>query len=111
MSAPAQLASSEVAEFVGDHRCETQSHTPVNRSCPHGVDQSATPIEISWSSKRNAQRRDLLINLQQVLPEFFGTFNQIIDFVPAEEQAKKLARERYKFLRTQGWQLSTENAA
>ena len=71
----------------------------------------ATPIEISWSSKRNAQRRDLLINLQQVLPEFFGTFNQIIDFVPAEEQAKKLARERYKFLRTQGWQLSTENAA
>ena len=29
----------------------------------------ATPIEISWTGKRNAQSRDLLINLQPQLPE------------------------------------------
>ncbi|AFI86398.1 DNA polymerase III subunit chi [Aggregatibacter actinomycetemcomitans] len=70
----------------------------------------ATPIEISWTGKRNAQSRDLLINLQPQLPEFINSFNQIIDFVPAEEQQKALARERYKQLRQLGWELSTEHA-
>ena len=68
----------------------------------------ATPIEISWKGKRNAQRRDLLISLQQELPDFINSFNQIIDFVPADEDQKALARERYKQLRQLGWQLSTE---
>ncbi|QEH45271.1 DNA polymerase III subunit chi [Aggregatibacter actinomycetemcomitans] len=70
----------------------------------------ATPIEISWTGKRNAQSRDLLINLQPQLPEFINSFNQIIDFVLAEEQQKALARERYKQLRQLGWELSTEQA-
>ncbi|MBN6077230.1 DNA polymerase III subunit chi [Aggregatibacter actinomycetemcomitans] len=70
----------------------------------------ATPIEISWTGKRNAQSRDLLINLRPQLPEFINSFNQIIDFVPAEEQQKALARERYKQLRQLGWELSTERA-
>ncbi|TYA89284.1 DNA polymerase III subunit chi [Aggregatibacter actinomycetemcomitans] len=70
----------------------------------------ATPIEISWTGKRNAQSRDLLINLQPQLPEFINSFNQIIDFVPAEEQQKALARERYKQLRQLGWELSTAQA-
>ena len=70
----------------------------------------ATPIEISWTGKRNAQSRDLLINLQPQLPEFINSFTQIIDFVPAEEQQKALARERYKQLRQLGWELSTEQA-
>ncbi|WP_109077703.1 DNA polymerase III subunit chi [Aggregatibacter kilianii] len=70
----------------------------------------ATPIEISWTGKRNAQSRDLLINLQPQLPEFINSFNQIIDFVPAEEAQKASARERYKQLRQLGWALSTEQA-
>ena len=70
----------------------------------------ATPIEISWVGKRNAQRRDLLINLQQNVPEFVQSFNQIIDFVPADEIRKAQARERYKQLRQLGWSLSTEQA-
>ena len=70
----------------------------------------ATPIEISWVGKRNAQRRDLLINLQQNVPEFVQSFNQIIDFVPADETRKVQARERYKQLRQLGWDLATEQA-
>ncbi|GJH42796.1 DNA polymerase III subunit chi [Pasteurella canis] len=68
----------------------------------------ATPIEISWKGKRNAQRRDLLINLQVAVPDYIGSFNQLIDFVPVEEHLKVLARERYKQLRQLGWTLSTE---
>lgn len=68
----------------------------------------ATPIEISWKGKRNAQRRDLLISLQTEIPDFINSFNQVIDFVPVDETQKKLARERYKQYRQLGWQLSTE---
>ena len=74
------------------------------------VTNYATPIEISWVGKRNAQRRELLINLQQNVPEFVQSFNQIIDFVPADETRKVQARERYKQLRQLGWELSTEQA-
>lgn len=72
------------------------------------ITQYATPIEISWRGKRNAQRRDLLINLQSDIPDFAQSFNQVIDFVPADETLKAQARERYKIYRQLGWQLSTE---
>ncbi|MBF0751619.1 MULTISPECIES: DNA polymerase III subunit chi [unclassified Pasteurella] len=84
-----------------------------NEFVPHNLSGEATqyptPIEISWRGKRNAQRRDLLINLQKDVPEFSHSFTQLIDFVPVEETPKAQARERYKQLRMQGWQLSTEN--
>ncbi|QLB12721.1 DNA polymerase III chi subunit [Bisgaardia hudsonensis] len=70
----------------------------------------ATPIEISWVGKRNAQSRDLLINLQSQIPDFAVSFKQVIDFVPIDETEKAQARERYKQYRQLGWQLSTEKA-
>ncbi|MFY1027220.1 DNA polymerase III subunit chi [Actinobacillus seminis] len=74
------------------------------------ITQFATPIEISWQGKRNAQRRDLLINLQTNVPDFVAGFNQVIDFVPRDETEKAQARERYKQYRQLGWQLNTEKA-
>ncbi|MGF7432231.1 DNA polymerase III subunit chi [Pasteurella bettyae] len=74
------------------------------------ITQFATPIEISWKGKRNAQRRDLLISLQREIPDFIASFNQVIDFVPTDEAEKAQARERYKQYRQMGWQLATENA-
>ncbi|TDQ57932.1 DNA polymerase III chi subunit [Mesocricetibacter intestinalis] len=74
------------------------------------VTQYATPIEISWPGRRNAQRRDLLINLQQQLPDFIASFTQVIDFVPADEEGKAQARERYKLYRQLGFEMITEKA-
>lgn len=71
----------------------------------------ATPIEISWIGKRNSQRRDLLISLQSAVPDFANSFNQVIDFVPAEEQAKIQARERYKQYRQLGFELTTQQVS
>lgn len=71
------------------------------------VTQYATPIEVSWKGKRNAQRRDVLISLQNELPDFINSFSQVIDFVPVEETEKAQARERYKQYRQLGWQLET----
>lgn len=82
---------------------------------PHNLSGEATqyptPIEISWKGKRNAQRRDLLITLQNDIPDYVASFNQIIEFVPADETAKAIARERYKQYRQMGWHLSTEQTA
>lgn len=81
---------------------------------PHNLSGEPTtyapPIEISWKGKRNAQRRDLIINLQNDVPDYVSSFSQFIDFVQVDEAAKVLARERYKQLRQLGWQLSTEPA-
>ncbi|MDG2949285.1 DNA polymerase III subunit chi [Bisgaard Taxon 10/6] len=74
------------------------------------VTHFATPIEISWIGKRNAQRRDLLISLQNNVPDFARTFNHVIDFVPAEEAQKVQARERYKIYRRLGFAMATEKA-
>ncbi|PVX32989.1 DNA polymerase III chi subunit [Pasteurella langaaensis DSM 22999] len=70
----------------------------------------ATPIEISWIDKRNAQRRDVLISLQNNVPDFAQSFNQVIDFVPTEEEQKAIARERYKIYRQLGFEMSMEKA-
>lgn len=72
------------------------------------ISHYTTPIEICWKEKRNVQRRDVLISLQQSFPEFAQMFNQIIDFVPVEEAKKSLARERYKQYRQLGFELLTE---
>lgn len=85
---------------------EPDSFVPHNLSGE--VTQYATPIEISWKGKRNAQRRDLLISLQQAIPEYVTSFTQVIEFVPIQETEKAQARERYKQYRQMGWQLSTE---
>ncbi|WP_118816112.1 DNA polymerase III subunit chi [Haemophilus haemolyticus] len=86
-----------------------------NEFVPHNLSGEATqyptPIEISWLGKRNLQRRDVLINLQQEIPDFSHSFTQIIDFVPKDDALKTQARERYKQLRALGWVLSTENIA
>ncbi|EAS75955.1 DNA polymerase III subunit chi [Vibrio alginolyticus 12G01] len=38
---------------------------------------------------------------------FANKFAQVVDFVPCEEKAKQLARERYKIYRQAGYQLQT----
>lgn len=79
---------------------------------PHNLSGEAgaymTPVEICWPEKRNSQRRDVLISLLNQVPDFALLFPQVIEFVPADEQLKILARERYKYYRQLGWQLSTE---
>ncbi|EXI63244.1 DNA polymerase III subunit chi [Mannheimia granulomatis] len=87
---------------------EPDSFVPHNLSGE--ITTYATPVEISWKGKRNAQHRDLLISLQRQIPDFVASFNQVIDFVPSDEAEKAIARERYKQYRQMGWQLATENA-
>ena len=64
------------------------------------------PVEISWQIPAQFNR-PVLINLALNMPEFHQRFGQIYDFVPAQEQLKQQARDRYKHYRAAGHQLDT----
>ncbi|MEI6897253.1 MAG: DNA polymerase III subunit chi [Psychromonas sp.] len=66
-----------------------------------------TPVEISWMPPTHP--RFVLINLSLQLPDFSSNFQQIIDFVPHDEQLKNAARVRYSSYKKLGHTLSTEN--
>ncbi|WP_114765901.1 DNA polymerase III subunit chi [Vibrio rhodolitus] len=67
----------------------------------------ATNIEIGHQRVRPSWNRQLVINLAENETTFANKFAQVVDFVPCEEKAKQLARERYKIYRQAGYQLQT----
>jgi len=67
----------------------------------------ATNIEIGHEGVKPNWNRQLVINLAENETTFANKFAQVVDFVPCEEKAKQLARERYKIYRQAGYQLQT----
>lgn len=84
---------------------------PVDRFIPHALkgegEKSFAPVQIGWGGVNNANNADININLQQTEPLVLLQCAQIIDFVPAEDALKKLARERYRFYTQHGFALQT----
>ncbi|GGO65406.1 DNA polymerase III subunit chi [Bowmanella pacifica] len=87
---------------------------PSNAFIPHNLSgegpPKGTPVEISWVGQQ-PNPRPVLINLAELLPPQHPRARQIYDFVPASEQQKPQARERYKQYRGQGHQLDTRAAS
>ncbi|WP_394249458.1 DNA polymerase III subunit chi [Vibrio profundi] len=67
----------------------------------------ATNIEIGYQDVKPNWNRQLVINVADNNTTFANAFAQVVDFVPCEEKAKQLARERYKIYRQAGYQLQT----
>jgi DNA polymerase-3 subunit chi len=67
----------------------------------------ATNIEIGYQAVKPTWNRQLVINLAENETTFANKFAEVVDFVPCEEKAKQLARERYKIYRQAGYQLQT----
>ncbi|HIP76189.1 MAG TPA: DNA polymerase III subunit chi [Psychromonas hadalis] len=65
-----------------------------------------SPVEISWQAPIHP--RSVLINLSLDVPDFSNNFQQIIDFVPADDDLKIHARKRYTIYKKLGHTLSTE---
>ncbi len=78
------------------------AHNLVGEGPKHG-----TPIEIGFEGIRPSWNRQIAINLAQNQATFADRFAEVIDFVPSEEKAKQLARERYKIYRQAGYQIET----
>ncbi|MDF2178622.1 DNA polymerase III subunit chi [Aliiglaciecola sp. CAU 1673] len=86
---------------------------PVDAFVPHNLTgegpPKGTPVEIAWQGSSRSNK-PVLINLASQLPEGHQRFKRIFDFVPADDQQKQQARERYKQYRGAGHQLDTRPA-
>lgn len=65
-------------------------------------------IEIGYQPSTN--RRPILINLAKQTPNFANRYQQIIDFVPSNEDLKQLARQRFRSYKQMGLDVQTQNA-
>jgi len=77
---------------------------------PHNLQgegpKGGAPVEIGQTPP--VGKRTVLINLATHLPDFIRRFSMVYDFVPAEQNAKQAARERFKRLRQFGANISTK---
>ncbi|MFC0178854.1 DNA polymerase III subunit chi [Thorsellia kenyensis] len=78
------------------------AHDLVSKSKNH-----TTLIQIGWPGHRSLDSRDILIYLADEFSDVTTFFNSVIDFVPAIEQEKEVARIRYKQFREMGFHLKT----
>lgn len=52
---------------------------------------------------------DLLINLDNKIPAFFGRFNRVIEIVTNETKQRDLSRKHYTFYKDRGYIINTHN--
>lgn len=64
------------------------------------------PIQIGFNVTPE-NHRDILINLSSQVPAFYTQFNRLLECVAGEIQIQELARERYRYYRTQGHPITT----
>ncbi len=74
------------------------------------ADAAFSPIHIHLADNPLAQD-DVLINLDQEVPMFFGRFRYLVELVSDEEQDKVAARARFKFYRDRGYEIKSTNMA
>lgn len=87
---------------------------PAERFVPHNLvgegPAQGAPVELCWPTAAVSQRRcKVVINFMPTAPQFAGA-QLIIDQAPSEPEQRQLARERFKWYRQQGVQLTTQNA-
>ncbi|MDG3087092.1 DNA polymerase III subunit chi [Vibrio hannami] len=69
--------------------------------------KNGTQLEIGYNKLKPSWNRQIIINLSKDETIFARTSAQVVDFVPCDEKAKQLARERYKLYRQAGFQMQT----
>jgi DNA polymerase-3 subunit chi len=79
---------------------------------PHGLidrmDAEKTPVLIGHEDPP-ADQHDIMINMTNTVPLFFGRFDRLIEIVDHASEGKNLARERYRFYKDRGYTLNTHN--
>jgi DNA polymerase III subunit chi len=69
---------------------------------------SITPIIVDFQGDTPAHDQ-VLVNLRDEWPPFFGRFERLIEIVSREEEDRQLARERFKFYRDRGYDIRTHD--
>lgn len=77
--------------------------------CGHALARQ-TPILIGANPDELA-RADILINLTDEPPNFFGRFERMLEIVTADGGDRDRARERFRFFKERGYALDTHDLA
>ena len=73
---------------------------------------SSSPVLIGHAPDLDSAmetQHQVLINLTEQIPMFFSRFERVTEVVPANENGRKQARERYKFYQERGYELKTHD--
>ncbi len=70
----------------------------------------APPIQIGYSVVPEKQR-DILLNLNKQVPEFFTNFNRVLEIVSSDATLQAISREHYRYYKTQGHEINTHKLA
>ena len=80
---------------------------------PHAIAGTPDAAEVSVllaASLEPPATADLLVNLHVDVPPFFSQFEQVVETTGEDDQAKAIARGRYKFYKDRGYPIATVNA-
>ena len=82
--------------------------TPAISFIPHCAPDdplaAVTPVIVDHEGA-NLLHDEVLINLRNDLPAFFGRFRRLIEIVSLDEDDRQVARGRYKFYRDRGYEI------
>lgn len=86
--------------------------TPSTGFVPHcrPADRLAavTPVILSEGAD-SLPHDEVLLNLDDALPDFFARFQRLIEIVSIDEQDRERARERFRFYRDRGYEIRTHD--
>jgi len=86
--------------------------TPATGFNPHcrSADRlaSITPIIIDHATEPVAHE-EVLINLRNDMPSYFSRFQRLVEIVSRDEDDRASARERYRFYRDRGYEITTHD--
>jgi DNA polymerase-3 subunit chi len=82
---------------------DMDSEEPILIGCP----QQASPQQTN--RLQTPRFHDVLINLDQTVPAFFGQFERVAEIVSGDDNLRNQARQRYKYYRDRGYSLNTHN--
>jgi len=63
-------------------------------------------VSIGWNSHDGGHQHDVLINLSQNLPDFFGRFHRLIEIVVQQDDVLNYTRKHYKHLQDRGYPIT-----
>ena len=76
---------------------------------PHGIanscDAAATPVLITHQAEAGDEK-DVLINLNREVPNFFSRFERVAEIIDQEPPVVTAGRERFRFYRDRGYTLN-----
>ena len=79
---------------------------------PHGVAGEPGAGEVSviiGHDEAPPEEHEVLVNLGHPVPLFFSRFERVLEIVAADDEAKAMARERFRFYKERGYPLESHN--